>query len=289
MIGTMTSTVTQDDLSLNNMADQAGRFAALVRLFERLDYCGLEDSGVLPGSSPIPAFGSPSKPSLATVGINPSNREFLDAKGRELCGPSRRFHTLSSLRLNSWSEVDARHLATIIETHDSYFIHNPYDRWFDPLDKVIAGANVSYYDPSRSACHLDIVPFATGEKWSSLSARQRSVLIEASGDSLALTLRASTIGTVVLNGHSVVRAFEGLAGVRFDRDTVPSWTLSRRRTQDVIGIAYTGCVDAMAGVNLGRSITVLGFNHNLQSSFGVGTEIVAAIRDWIAASAEEIR
>lgn len=285
----MTSTVTQDNPRPLNMADRAGRFAALVRLFEWLDCCALEDSGVLPGSSPIPAFGNPSTPRLATVGINPSNREFLDANGKELCGPSRRFHTLTSLRLNSWSEVDARHLATIIETHDSYFTHNPYDRWFDRLDKVISGANVSYYDPDRSACHLDIVPFATAEKWSGLSTRQRSVLIEASADSLALTLRASTIGTVVLNGHSVVRAFEGMAGVRFERDTVPSWTLSRRRTQDVIGIAYTGCVDAMAGVNIGRSIMVLGFNHNLQSSFGVGTEIVAAIRDWIAASTEEIR
>ena len=172
--------------------------------------------------------------------------------GRELCGPSRRFHTLSSLRLHSWSEVDARHLATIIETHDSYFTHNPYDRWFDRLDKVISGANVSYYDPDRSACHLDIVPFATAKKWSDLSTRQRAVLIEASAESLALTLRASTIGTVVLNGISVVRAFEALAGVRFDRDAVPSWTLRRRRTRDVTGIAYKGCVDAMAGVNLGR-------------------------------------
>ena len=284
----MTSIVTQENMNPRNMADQAGRFAALVRLFERLDCYELEDSGVLPGSSPIPAFGSPSTPRLATVGINPSNREFLDADGRELCGPSRRFHTLSSLRLHSWSEVDARHLATIIETHDSYFTHNPYDRWFDRLDKVISGANVSYYDPDRSACHLDIVPFATAKKWSDLSTRQRAVLIEASAESLALTLRASTIGTVVLNGISVVRAFEALAGVRFDRDAVPSWTLRRRRTRDVTGIAYKGCVDAMAGVNLGRSIMVLGFNHNLQSSFGVSTEIVISIKDWIAASTEEM-
>ena len=283
----MTNTVRQGNLSPMNMADRAGRFAALVRLLECLDCGELEHSGILPGSSPIPAFGSPSKPRLATVGINPSNREFLDANGRELCGPSRRFHTLASLRLNSWSEVDARHLAVMIDTHDSYFTHNPYDRWFDRLDKVISGANVSYYDPVRSACHLDIVPFATAEKWSGLSTRQRSVLIEASSDSLALTLSASTIGTVVLNGNSVVRAFEGLAGVRFEKDTVPSWTLRRRRTRDVTGIAYKGWVDAIAGVNLGRSIMVLGFNHNLQSSFGVGTEIVTAIRDWIAASAEE--
>ena len=283
----MTKTIRQDIPSSLDGGDRSGRFAALVRLLERLEGDGLEDMGILPGSSPIPAFGSPSNPKLATIGINPSNREFLDENGRELCGPSRRFHTLTSLGLNSWSEVDARHLAVIIDTHDLYFAYNPYDRWFDRLDEVIAGANVSYYDPVHSACHLDIVPFATGKKWSGLSHRQRSVLIEASADSLGLTLRSSSVGTVVLNGNSVVRAFESLTGVRLQNYAIPSWTLRRQRTRDVTGIAYRGSVDAVAGVELGRNIMVLGFNHNLQSSFGVSNKIVASIRDWITESTEK--
>ena len=268
-------------------ADPSGRFAVLVRSLERLERGGLEDVGVLPGTSPIPGFGSLSSSKLATIGINPSNREFLDENGRELCGQSRRFHTLASLCLTSWLEVDARHLGVMIDTHDLYFAYNPYHRWFDKLDAVIAGANVSYYDPAQSACHLDIVPFATGEKWSGLFNKQRSVLIEASADLLGLTLRSSSVGTVILNGNSVARVFERLAGVRFEKGTVPSWSLRRKRAQDVAGIAYKGWVDHVAGVNLGRRILVLGFNHNLQGSFGVSTQVVAAIRDWIAQSTAE--
>ena len=283
-MGTMTESSTGAKTNLVAGADPSGRFTALVRLLERLESGGLEDVGVLPGSSPIPAFGGLSNPMVATVGINPSNREFVDENGRELCGPVRRFHTLTSLRLKSWSEVDARHLAVMIDTHDLYFAYNPYHRWFNRLETVISGANVSYYDPAQSACHLDIVPFATGAKWSGLSNRQRAALIKASADSLGLTLRSSSVGTVILNGNSVVRVFEHLAGIQLQKNLVPSWTLRRRGARDITGVAYKGWVDNVAGINLGRRIMVLGFNHNLQSSFGVSAQTVTAIRDWVAAS-----
>jgi hypothetical protein len=53
--------------------------------------------------------------------------------------------------------------------------------------------------------------------------------------------------------------------------------------EPVRGVAYTGSVDQLGEVDLGRSITIAGYNHNLQSSFGVTKRAVAAIARWIAA------
>ena len=33
---------------------------------------------------------------------------------------------------------------------------------------------------------------------------------------------------------------------------------------------------------MNRDILVLGYNHNIQSSFGVTNEAIRAIRDWVA-------
>jgi hypothetical protein len=42
------------------------------------------------------------------------------------------------------------------------------------------------------------------------------------------------------------------------------------------------------GIDLERELLVLGFNHNIQSSFGMTTEVTTAIRHWIAEAAEEV-
>jgi hypothetical protein len=46
-------------------------------------------------------------------------------------------------------------------------------------------------------------------------------------------------------------------------------------------------VRALSGVQLGREVLVLGFNHNIQSSFGVTTRVRAAIRQWVARTVHE--
>ena len=49
-----------------------------------------------------------------------------------------------------------------------------------------------------------------------------------------------------------------------------------------MGFAYKGVVDTLSGIMLGHEVLVLGFNHNLQSSFGVTTNLIHKIRTWIA-------
>ena len=78
--------------------------AALATLIDRLDGPAVSKTDVIRWGCPVPSFGDLSSARIATVGLNPSNREFVDGLGNELEGPSRRFHTLKSLGIASWAD-----------------------------------------------------------------------------------------------------------------------------------------------------------------------------------------
>jgi hypothetical protein len=261
---------------------------ALATLIDRLASPALSGTDVIHWGAPVPSFGDLSRASVATLGLNPSNREFVDYRGRELLGPHRRFHTLNSLGLRSWLDADAHHLRLILDSCRTYFLGNPYDRWFKRLDCLISGVGASYYSASSPACHLDLIPYATTRKWTELTFRQRSSLLAAATDSLAVLLRDSSIRLLVLNGRSVVEQFRKVTGVQLERHEMHEWTLRRRRKPDVAGFGYCASVTALCGVELSSSLLVLGYNHNIQSSFGVTRRAVEAIRDWVTQTATEI-
>jgi hypothetical protein len=256
--------------------------STLTTLLDRLDSIAIEGTDVISWGAPVLAFGDPATARVATLGLNPSNREFVDELGSELRGIDRRFHTLSSLGLSSWSEAEARHLRLILDTCREYFLGNPYDRWFKRLDQIISGLSVSYYGKASDACHLDLIPFATSRKWTELTPQQRLSLSGVAADALALLLRDSAIEVLVLNGRSVVNQFQTMAGVSLICREMPTWSLRRGAKSDVKGLAFSGIADSVSGIALHRKILVLGFNHNLQSSYGVTTDVVNAIRDWVS-------
>jgi len=251
-------------------------------LLRRLGDESLDGTGIIPWSSPVLSFGDLSASSVATLGLNPSNREFVDGEGRELEGPHRRFHTLTSLGLNRWADAGARHRGLIAESCRAYFARNPYDTWFKRLDYLLAELRVSYYSAMFSACHLDLVPYATADKWTALSRQQRLKLLERSGDTLGLLLRDSPVRVLILNGSSVVEHFSRVADVELESNRMSDWTLRRNGEDGVTGTAYIGIVRSVGGVRLRREVQVLGFNHNIQSSFGVTRQVTSSIRTWIA-------
>lgn len=260
-------------------------YTTLTTLIARLDSPTVSRTSVIPWGCPVPSFGDLSSSVVATLGLNPSNREFMDELGNELEWTSRRFHTLHSLGLASWSDVDARHLRLILESCRSYFLANPYNTWFKRLELVVSAARVSYYRGSRRACHLDLIPYATRHKWTDLSSRERAALLAVSADALPLLLRESPVRILILNGSTVVKQFEEIAGVSLQRHEMRAWSLRRQSQPDVMGFSYEGVINSVSGFELGREVSVLGFNHNLQSSFGVTKEVMYAIRDWIAKAA----
>lgn len=256
-------------------------------LIKRLNNPALSQSDVIQWGSPVPSFGDIAVSKVATLGLNPSNREFVDQRGNELVGENRRFHSLSSLGLKQWSEVKPRHLESITKSCISYFSRNPYDGWFKALDQLISGTGSSYYRANTHACHLDLIPYATASKWTNLSSSQQAKLLEISGDTLGLLLRNSPVQLLILNGQTVVNRFQDLAGVSFEKEVMSEWTLPRRSGLGVCGYSYKGTVSELAGVQLNREVVVIGFNHNIQSSFGVTNQVKGAIRSWIAQIAEE--
>jgi hypothetical protein len=274
-----------DELSEQSSAQLVNMYSTLTTLIDRLDSPAIAGTGVIEWGCPVPSFGDLCNAEVASLGLNPSNREFMDERGEELDGSLRRFHTLNSLGLKSWGEVNAWHLRLIIEACRSYFLANPYDGWFKRLDQVISATGASFYRPRFGACHLDLIPYATTRKWTELSSRQRSMLLDVAGDTLGLLLRDSSVRILLLNGQSVVDQFQEIGGIRLDREQVPDWTLPRERRTGVAGVAYSGMVSRLCGIGLGHDVLVLGYNHNIQSSFGVTKNVVRAIRDWLSNAA----
>jgi hypothetical protein len=255
--------------------------STLSRLVKRLEEKALLSTGVISWSCPIPAFGNPRISTIATLGLNPSNREFVDAHGKELDGDQRRFHTLNSLGIKRWSDAEQSHVGKIAASCKSYFIGNPYDTWFRRLDSLLTGTDVSYYGLVGGACHLDLIPYATAMKWTELTTSQRAILMDYSGDAMGMLLRDSAVRLLVLNGKSVVESFETLASAQLERQPMSAWSLPRRERAGVTGVAYSGVVTSIGSIKLGRRVRVIGFNHNIQSSFGVTRSVSSAIRKWL--------
>jgi hypothetical protein len=261
---------------------------AISALIKRFSEVGFSKSRVIPWSCPVPSFGDLFRAKVATLGLNPSNREFVDGLGCELVDGARRFHTLGSLGLSCWSDATPRHAELIWESCIMYFSRNPYDAWFRQLDHLITETTSSYYGMSEVACHLDLIPYATACKWTGLSNRQRDFLFSVAGDTLGLLLRDSSIRLLVLNGRSVVVNFERLAGLELDRQLMRAWDLRRSSRPNVAGVAYTGTMTNFSGLPLRRKVLVIGFNHNIQSSFGVSREVRGSIRSWIGRTAGRV-
>lgn len=236
---------------------------------------------IIPWACPIPYFGDAPHAQVATVGINPSRSEFVDKHGQELLGDDRRLPILHSLDIAEWDSARSQHLNCAISDLNNYFRNRPYDRWFSILERILRPCGWTYYGSKPTACHLDLVPYPTASKWNEIGATERCRLLKLGGQSLPFIIRDLPIREVILNGRSVVEGFEQLMGSRLTPKRVRSWDL-RRPSGVVRGFAFVGASDELAGVPLGRRLVVTGFNHNLQSSFGVSSTTIHNVGSWLA-------
>src|SRR5205814_6524697 len=94
---------------------------------------------VVPGSTPVVAFGDPRRATVATLGINPSHREFIE-NGGLLSGEDRRLATLEPLGADRLDRLTDEQVASVVADCPSYFQRRPYQRWFDPLDRLLQAA-----------------------------------------------------------------------------------------------------------------------------------------------------
>lgn len=250
------------------------------KALHRLETYDKTESNILEWASPILFFGKLKTAKIATVGLNPSNKEFLDNHSTELNLEQRRFHTLDSLNLGSWKEAGTHEIRMLIKSCEEYFNNNPYNTWFKRLDYIVSGSSKSYYFPSQEVCHLDLIPFATKRKWGELSNFDKNILLNRDIDILKDLLAESEVTYLILNGRSVVKYFEKAFGIHLDSYHNKSLDLIRNNSAIVKGICYEGMIKNLDG-DTNKTIHILGYNHNIQSSFGISSQVMKELRNWI--------
>lgn len=149
------------------------------------------------------SFGHPLSASVATLGINPSSGEFLGRDRRLLTGADRRLATLDSLGIAKYTHMDDGRATQVVDDWADYFARRPY-RWFTPLDRILRSAlGTSYFD--ATACHLDLVQWATDPLWGELGDVARARLLADDRSFLMQQLRAEHYKVVVVNGRTALQ------------------------------------------------------------------------------------
>ncbi len=228
-----------------------------------------DSAGVVRGSTPVVAFGDPSRAWVATLGINPSRNEFLDSQGRLLDGGRRRLATLWSLSAGRLEDLTDGQVAAVVADCAAYFQRNPYRLWFDPLDQLLrTGVDASFYD--GTACHLDLVQWATDPVWGQMSDEQaRRALMDEGVPHLRAQLDEHPgIGVVLCNGRQVI-------------DQVRAGRLADLRDAGLIRHGTVSC-RLYDGTEAEGRVRWLAWSVNLQSSWGVSTELRRDLAAWLA-------
>jgi len=149
----------------------------------------------------------------------------------------------------------------VVNACNGYFEANPYRGWFDQLEPVLQSVGASYYN--GTACHLDLVQWATDPVWSKISNRAvRDRLLAEDAAFLRHQLRTGPFRLLLINGSSVVRQFERMMG------------MSLRPAGSVKG---TSVESRMAVGRLPLGTRVVAWSVNIQSSFGICNGLRAAI------------
>lgn len=164
---------------------------------------------VVPGSTPVIAFGNSLTAKIATLGLNPSHREFQDKNGSELAGEERRLATHKSLGVNDLESVPSMTIERVLHDSQCYFNGNRYG-WFNQLERILKVCGVSYVE--GTACHLDLVQWATKPTWTELPPVIKSCLLNGDLPFLKEQLRNENIKTLLVNGRSAKQGFEGAFG-----------------------------------------------------------------------------
>jgi len=222
-----------------------------------------ESSYVVAGSTPVVAFGDPSLATVATLGINPSAQEFMERKTL-LSGPNRRLSTLESLGAHNLEDLTDDQVQTVIADCASYFERNPYREWFNPLDQLLRGIGVSYFD--GTACHLNLIQWATTPRWRNIPDKSvRLALLEDGVPHLRRQLEHEGIRTILLNGRQVL-------------DQV-----SRAGLVDLVDAGRLALSSGICSLVTGQGSGVcwMGWSTNLQTKFRVSTEFVQRLDGWV--------
>ena len=238
-----------------------------------------QDSFVIPGSTPVVSFGDPSKASVVTIGINPSSREFGNSS--RLFKPGmKRLEDFESLGITDPSQISIGNARIIMNGCFNYFDEdrNPYMTWFKHLNNYVN----SYFGADfrkKTACHLDLVQWATDPVWSNIkdsSIRER--LLSSDAGFLHEQVNTKVFKVVFLNGRQV---FEQATSTKvLEADIVRTITYKTKGELERPIDFYKGQTAAGSPV-LGWSRTFPGHYISVNALVGVVEELHKFFRESI--------
>jgi hypothetical protein len=221
------------------------------RVLERMGKAPPKGFPVVRHSIPVVAFGNPSTSRVATCGINPSRAEFLSKNDTLLEGGGQRFETVPSLAPGGLADADPTAIASAVESCYRYFEHRPYWRWFGKLETLLAALDASYI--AGTACHLDLVQWATDPVWRGLGGKEKQIALDADKQFLLRQLQEEPVQILLLNGRTVVDTYVATVGSLAELDEPVA-------VDGVSTVIFKGET---------KGVIVVGWSANLQSSRGL--------------------
>lgn len=223
---------------------------------------------IVPFSTPVVSFGDPSKARIATLGINPSDREFLNSDGDLLPRIEQRFATLPFLGVSRCEDLTDEQIQTVVSRCNNYFQGNWYRKWFSPIESsVLSKIDASHLD--GSACHLDLIQWATSPVWQKLDRNGATrTLMDEGAEHLKAQLATENIRTVVVLGRT---GWEQL-------------TATKLCTVEDVGRIQVcnGRMTSTLRVGEGSGTRFIGWTSNLQSQRGITKDDRDALGNWLA-------
>jgi hypothetical protein len=138
------------------------------------------------------------------------------------------------------------------------------------LERILKQLDASYYN--GSACHLDLVQWATDPVWGDLPEIEKTKLIDSDLPFLAQQLSQENFRLLLLNGTGIVKAYEKHLGGKLTES--PFSDLGRLKL-------FTG--------SNARGLKVVGWNINLQTSYGVSNKEIDEIGAAVEAAERKTR
>jgi hypothetical protein len=180
------------------------------------------DCGVIHRTTPVVSFGDFTSAKIATLGINPSAKEFMSGANL-LTGENKR---LSDEEFGPFNPTD------IWFKCKYYFRGNPYWTWFSHLEELLNQVGASY---NTNSCHLDLSPWATEPRFGLLSEDQQKKLLSHDRDFLNWQIVESPIRTVLFNGATVYETIQAAQNYHLQKVGEISYSSGGQvRTSDLI-------------------------------------------------------
>ena len=216
-------------------------------------------SALIPGTTPVISFGDFTRAHVATLGINPSSKEFLTGHAKPRLIPDvekKRLEDFESLGIKSSSQIGEFEAARIWSGCQNYFLNNPY-HWFNHFLPILANFEASYFD--GSACHLDLVQSATSPVWGGLTKRQQVALLDEDLDFFRFQSAQPNIRVRLVNGRTAINQIRdlGICDLMEDRPILVQTTSGQVKCSTFVGrgeldelvLAWSANIPSLRGSN----------------------------------------